>query len=314
MIVRWAGWLVVAGVVVLATATLPAPAPPSVPIFPLFAVPVGGIDLSNDGGGTTFRLDGLVPSRPVSTCLSVRYANALSPSAIYLYVIARRAALAPYVSLVIEVGAGGGHASCAGFTATEVVYQDTLARLIANHHDSGSGLPVLRVGDAEGQATFRITVVVHDDNAAQNLDADFDLVWSAPASDAVVAPVPGPAPLASAPAASPAAPSASATAASPAVPSASASRSAPGNAGSAEPSGAHGDRSVMRQFFDTVTGLIRKAAGPVAAATSIGAFSGLIVAAFILIQDRIDRRDPKLSLAPLRPPVDLLFSDRTADS
>jgi hypothetical protein len=58
----------------------------------------------------------------------------------------------------------------------------------------------------------------------------------------------------------------------------------------------------------TIAHAVRRAAGPVAARSAFPAVLALVMVLFLFFQDAIDRRDPKLALAPVRGD-DLVFTD-----
>jgi hypothetical protein len=69
--------------------------------------------------------------------------------------------------------------------------------------------------------------------------------------------------------------------------------------------------SALHRLGDALWRLAKAVAVPLLTAGSISLSMLGVVAAFLLLQNRIDRRDPKLALAPVRPPVQLGFASRS---
>jgi hypothetical protein len=121
-----------------------------------------------------------------------------------------------------------------------------------------------------GGVAFEVRVAVADTNAAQGRAVRFDLVWSAP-------------------------------------------ELAPGTDGRSSSARADGPARAGSLLGGLVRGVARlvKAVGlPLLKAGSIGILTAVLVLLFLLVQGAIDRRDPKLALAPVRPPARLRFTDR----
>jgi hypothetical protein len=145
-------------------------------------------------------------------------------------------------------------------------------RALAESGPAG-GVPVLRLPAAPLDVPFQVTVAVADTNAAQGASADFDLVWSAPQPASAV--------------------DATSTGSGPAA-----------RAGA--PAG------LLHRVARALGRFARLVGPPLLRAGSAGLVAVLLVLLFLLVQDRIDRRDPKLALAPVRPPDPLGFAPRDA--
>lgn len=331
----WA-WMFAGVVVVLATAALPSsPDRYGAPDLRAAVDPAAGLRLTDDAGGAAlFQVTNLAPGHPESSCVAVSYSDIQPSSTVLLYGSLTDPTLAPYLDTTIEVGTGGGYGSCGGFSPVAQVYGGTLAQFAADHHDGASGLPALQVAQPTGVATFRVTVEVQDNPAAQGKAGTWDLVWTAPVDDGDPAPVVTPPPTAPAtPAPTPSAAPATPTPSAPAseepsqAPSVEPSASQPtggqgGRGGGSDDEAGGGRKAGSRSIFATaadiakdvaakVSEAVAYAAVPVARATSISVGAAVLVGLFISVQHRIDGRDPKLALAPVRAPEDLPFIERS---
>jgi hypothetical protein len=70
--------------------------------------------------------------------------------------------------------------------------------------------------------------------------------------------------------------------------------------------------SLLHKAVAALLRFARAAALPLLKAGSVGLLTSLLGVMFLLVQNRIDRRDPKLALAPVRPPAQLTFIERSA--
>jgi hypothetical protein len=87
--------------------------------------------------------------------------------------------LAGFLDTDIEVGTGGDASSCAGFTPTSSLYTGTLAGFGAAHTGYLNGLQGFNGATDPTTRTYRVTVTLQDDEAAQQLTGDLDLIWEA---------------------------------------------------------------------------------------------------------------------------------------
>ena len=237
--------------------------------------PPPAIELTGTTGGTAlFTADGLVPGHPVANCLAVRFRDAVPGSTVRLYARVESGELAPYLAVTVRTGSGGAGDDCASFVGTATPFQGRLSGLAAAERRSPVGLPMLRLPDAEGSMTVQMTISVVDNNAAQGRAARFDLVLTAPLLETAGTGRTPP----------------------PAAPAAKSDQAA----------------TWLREALRTLR-RVAAAVGPaLLKAGSVGVGMGLLVAVFLLLQNRIDRRDPKLALAPIRPPRPLDFTERSA--
>jgi hypothetical protein len=316
----------------------------------------------DDGAMAMFTATNVGGGEVMSRCLQVTY-DSSGPAELRMYAALTAAGLAPYLHLVVETGTGGSYADCSGF-AGSVRYAGTLAAFAGAHTDFASGLTV-PVAPSPSPVTFRFTVQVGSQAAAQGRTAAADFWWEAQTVDAPVSPpepvtVPGTSPpAAGTPEPPPAEPrptdpvlndpttgqgddrpvdpavlSAGSTAAPSSAPTAPARvrsdvpipvrvRTSPGPstqqaagsdglslvAGPADKTSSR-DRS-QRQSRERVLPLWMDRAAKFAAIagerTGFPLLMLLLAFLFLVMQDRIDRREPKLALAPVHAEPDLPF-------
>ncbi len=267
-----------AGVALMAVLAVPAPARRQPAPEPATRWPSTAVELSADAGVTTlFALDGLVPGHPATNCVALRFQDVVPGSAVRLYAVVRSGGLAPYLTATVRTGAGAGTATGTG-TGTGTGCTGFVAAATPYRGPltglTGAGPP----GPAPGLPVLRLP-------AAQG-DVTFQITVAVADTDAAqgravtfdlvwTAPRPDPA---AAPVGRPSLP-----------------RRLVG---------------AMHRLGDALWRLAKAVAVPLLAAGSISLTLLGVVAAFLLLQNRIDRRDPKLALAPVRPPVQLGFASR----
>jgi hypothetical protein len=315
----------------------------------------------DDGAVAMFTATNVGGGDVMSRCLQVTYESS-GPADLKMYAALTAAGLAPYLHLVVESGSGGSFADCSGF-AGSVLYNGTLAAFAGAHTDFASGLTV-PVTPSANPVSFRFTVQVGNQAAAQGRTAAADFWWEAQTVDASTS--------------SPGSPGPSAGPTAPAEPTAPAPAVVPSPAVSATPDGG-GTPSDAAAFpaasTEPTTGFMESPASPAGAvsapaipvrvrippadATQQAAASGglslaapatgttgsghavrrhgsgralpvwlgraanfaaiagkrtgfpilmlLLAFSFLVMQDRIDRREPKLALAPVHAEPDLPF-------
>lgn len=291
------------------------PAPrESLPVATLATVALS----DDDGGAALFEAARLAPGRTVSNCLSVAYHGAGEAGSVR--VLARDVAgpLAAALTLRIDVGLGGRFGDCAGFSGT-TVYDGALSGLdnpTAAQPGAATGWSP-RPGE---RRTYRMTATVHDVDTLQGTSVAATLTWlmvpeppSVPPTAPATTP---PATPATTPATTPAEPSVqpsigpSGASAEPATPSPQAPGGAErgtGNDARSTQRGSTGSRiaAAVGAFGEVVADLgarmLRHGGFPLA--------SLVAMAVFLIIQDRFDRRDPKLALARVCREPSLSFDD-----
>lgn len=118
----------------------------------------------------------LFPGQAVSGCAEVTYTGSAPGLTLRLHGEGSPGGLAPFVTLTLEVGTGspGG---CADFVPTRAVYQGSLANLLQNHGSNGEGIAVISTVEKNSTVMVRGTATISDDNDAQGLETDFQLVF-----------------------------------------------------------------------------------------------------------------------------------------
>ncbi|MGH1489366.1 MAG: hypothetical protein ACRBK7_08245 [Acidimicrobiales bacterium] len=149
------------------------------------SVSAGTVTLvDDDTGAVLFNVSGMAPTDSVSHCIVVTYNGDLTPgSAVQLY---RSAAITgtgldQYLDLVVEVGTGGTYSDCTGFTPSVTLSTgSTLQSFATTHQAYASALGTGWLPTGAGQArTFRFTLTLQDNNAAQGLNTTFGFSWEA---------------------------------------------------------------------------------------------------------------------------------------
>jgi hypothetical protein len=315
----------------------------------------------DDGAMAMFTATNVGGGDVMSRCLQVTY-DSSGPANLRMYAALTAAGLAPYLHLVVETGFGGSYGDCSGFGGS-VLYSGSLAGFAGTHTDFASGLKV-PVAPSATPISFRFTVQVGSQAAAQGRTAAADFWWEAQTVDAVATPP------SAAPGATPSGPSAPTPPAQPTTPSpaltpsptgspidgagvpsdpAATSSGAPVTAvTSPSPSGrALPAKPIAVRVHTSPDGETQQARGSgglslvapahpansrdasrrhnraqvlplwLDRAATLAAVAGkrtgfpilmlLLAFLFLVMQDRIDRREPKLALAPVHAEPDLPF-------
>ncbi|MBM2619712.1 hypothetical protein JIG36_29810 [Actinoplanes sp. LDG1-06] len=270
------------------------------------------------GGSTPALFDArqLVPGHEVSGCLTITGKG--SEREVRLAATELSGSLVNGLKLRVEVGTG----ECAVFTG-QTVYDGTLTGLAADGPTGVATGWAPRTGESR---TYRLTVEVADDNSLQHTTGGATFTWlrapaptTSPTTSPTVSPAPSktpnrsttPTPSAS-PSVVPSTPVASPSASPSVVPSTptaspddftedsepttrpTAAPPGPGPTHPDKPSGA-GWSTILAQVTDTAFRLLMATAGhPWYLAISLSAMW-----LFLFIADRREKRDPKLSLAPV---------------
>ncbi len=118
----------------------------------------------------------LFPGQAVSGCAEVTYTGTAPGLTLRLHGEGSPGGLAPFVTLVLEIGTGtrGG---CTDFVPTRTVYSGSLENLLQNHGANDEGIAVISTVEQNSTVMVRGTATISDDNAAQGLETDFQLVF-----------------------------------------------------------------------------------------------------------------------------------------
>lgn len=303
----------------------------------------GDVSLTTDtAGAALFHAEGLAPGRTLSNCVTVTYAGPDTPIEVRLHGASDAGALDEHLTLRVEVGEGGGFGDCAGFAGSER-FVGTLATFVDRHGADSEALLVAAPSPPDATVTFRFSLLLDDHPSAQGGTSSSAYTWTAtptggtppvppadpPADEPPPAepPVDGP-PTDGAPDPSleavPTEPASGerttddpppAEAVAPASPDAGDDRAdrdgrptptAPGD-GAGLASGPAADGNVVAELGADTWERVVQVVTFVAKRSSYLLLLLLIVLAFLAVQDRIDRKDPKLALAPRAPDLDLRF-------
>lgn len=140
----------------------------------------GTVTISDDDANSVmFTLPAMVPTVPVTRCINVTYTGSVTAD-VRLYGSVGGTGLAPYLTTVIEIGtgaAGGATFSCTGFTGPTTLHNDTLAAFATANTNYATGLTGFTGATNPTTRSYRFTVTLTDDDAAQGLTANATLTW-----------------------------------------------------------------------------------------------------------------------------------------
>jgi hypothetical protein len=257
----------------------------------------------DDGGQPMFVVPELAPGETVRRCITLRYSGD-RPSRVALTADVS-GALADRLQLTVARGTGGSFGSCEDFSGTSV-YQGSLG-------DAAAGLERAESWRATGEeaVAYRFTIEAPAGLESYPEAARPTFAWTATpeATDAPsVTPEPETTP---APTAIAATPPRRATRSRRARGDAPAKRDTrPVAADKPKPDG--GRPGVAANDHRTgedpgFLGKLRRAVGEAAERAAFPLLLLLAMAIFVLLQNRLDKRDPKLALAPIHTTPDLPF-------
>jgi hypothetical protein len=307
----------------------PGGTPSTTPVAVLASV--GLVD--DDGHQGLFNVTGLVPGRATSRCVQVQYGGPAPAGTVFFSASDITGPLAASLKLKVEQGTGGNFASCHGFTGA-VVYDGALTGLV----DADPAEPHTTTGwspSAGDERTYRLTATMRDNVSVQGQASTATFRWflfggpsPTPAATATATPATTPTPTPTAtPTTAPAVVEVDptiavvATASAAVVPTSAAptavrsaavpaavqpSRVSPSaTVAAAPPVAAKKDTSPVAQVRQALADLGRNIT-EVAVRTSTHSalpVTGLaVLLAFLTVQNRIDRMDPKLAMAPAKDP------------
>jgi len=211
-----------------------------------------------------FRVTGLAPGEQRRACVDVQVSNAGRTPRVFFAGQDLRGSLAPALGLEVDAGPAGG-TDCARFVG-RLVFRGTVASLAAD--DSGRPVTGWHPG-RDATWRFRLTVTAAAD-APPASSASVGFAWRLTSAGGAATPLPPPKHTAE-----PVLPAGGAS-----VPHVVLARPGPGSP------------TPLGRLLKVLTALVRH---PVYPGTLL-----LLAGLFVLVQDRLDRRDPKLALAPVR--------------
>ncbi|MCH8990177.1 MAG: hypothetical protein IIA44_00265 [Acidobacteria bacterium] len=133
----------------------------------------------NDLGVAMFTVTGMKPLDVVENCIVVTYEGTLLPADVVLYGVSGGSGLDAYLDLVIDEGTGAAFGNCSSFSFTSNIFTGTLTSFAATHTNFGDGAGIWSPSANPESKTYRFTVTLQDDNAAQTLDATATFTWEA---------------------------------------------------------------------------------------------------------------------------------------
>jgi hypothetical protein len=146
----------------------------------------GTVVLSDDDGGTALFSSGtdgtLTGGQVLTRCIVVRYdGSTTTPVSVRLYGSAT-GALAPYLNLTIDQGAGGGGSgSCTGFAVSSAGFfngtLDSFTTATAGGYNNGVG--PWTPATTGSTVSYRFTITVQGSAAAQGKSASGTFTWEA---------------------------------------------------------------------------------------------------------------------------------------
>ena len=140
----------------------------------------GSVILTDDDAGSAmFIVSDMAPLATVTECIKVTYSGSLLPADVNLYGVSGGTGLDAYLDLTVEEGTGGIFGNCTGFSATSTIFTGTLTSFAAAHTNFGNGAGVWNPAANPESKTYKFTVTLQDNNAAQGLNATATFTWEA---------------------------------------------------------------------------------------------------------------------------------------
>jgi hypothetical protein len=280
--------------------------------------------VDDHGGAALFSLAALSPGRPEAACVGLTAGGSTDPTTeVALSAAVQSGGLAPYLQVWVERGGVPAGGSCADFSGAPI-WSGTLDRF------PGAGTAGVGTGWRPAlapRAVYRFTVALVDDPRAEDLRTSATFHWSfteaeppAPAAPTTATAPPGPTdepPPSADPSTSEAAPAATDV---PSTPAPETPATSPATSPAPPPVATGGNPRVVEapplrsgpaaavqaavQAAIEVAGQAVQQVGRTAVAVAHNgqfpvALIG-VVAAFLVLQGRLDQRDPKLALARVR--------------
>ena len=144
------------------------------------SIAAGTVDLvDDDSGSALITVSAMKPADSVVRCITVTYQGSLAAATIRLYGTSGGTGLGTYLDTTIEEGTGGAFGDCTGFSAASTVFSGTLAGFAAAHTGFSNGAAAFTTSSTPTARTFRFTLTLEDNNAAQGLTALPTFTWEA---------------------------------------------------------------------------------------------------------------------------------------
>lgn len=142
----------------------------------------GTVDLADDDNGSAmFSVAGLQPGDTGRRCIRISYSGSLR-ARVKVFVAPGAltgSGLSAYLDLTIEEGSGAGFGSCAGFTPTATVQNDTLAAFANASTSAATGVGTFTPTGTGQSQDYRFTYTLRNDDAAQGRTSQVAFTWVA---------------------------------------------------------------------------------------------------------------------------------------
>jgi hypothetical protein len=141
----------------------------------------GTVVLGNDSAGSVmFNMSGMKPGDTATKCINVGYTGSL-PADVHLYGSVG-GTLGAYLDTTVDIGsgaAGGATSDCTGFASPSTLYTGTLTGFGTAHANFGNGAAGNDNATNPTVKSYRITVTLQDNNAAQGQSSTATFTWEA---------------------------------------------------------------------------------------------------------------------------------------
>lgn len=133
----------------------------------------------DDSGSAMFTATNMKPGDSNTNCIVATYSGSLVPADVKLYGTSGGAGLDAYLDVTIDIGTGGAFGNCTGFTLSSTPFTGTLATFASTYTNFGNGIAGWSPAANPESRTYRITVSLQDNNAAQGLNGTATFTWEA---------------------------------------------------------------------------------------------------------------------------------------
>jgi hypothetical protein len=253
-----------------------------------------GFGLVLDQSQAVFRLTNLRPGPVGHRCIVVTATGGTASSTV-LSVTVGGTGLADYLDVVVDTSPTAAAADCDSFTSAAPLFTGTLADLGRQHGSTETALAITLAGGQ--RAVVRVAVSLRDDNGAMGKGATVALRFDAEQGSVVLSSAGTPTTLAA-----------------PRQPGVTSAEPAPttitaGPDDTVAAPRATGPTGAAKVLATVAAGAVKTAKVASKAGSPAALLFGVMFI-FLFVQDRIDRSDPKLALAPLQPEPELEFLPR----
>lgn len=140
----------------------------------------GTVTITDDDAGVAmFTPTAMKPGDSNTNCIVATYSGTLVPADVKLYGVSGGTGLDAYLDVTIDLGTGGAFGNCTGFVLGSTPFTGTLATFAATHTNFTNGIAGWSPAANPESQTYRITVSLQDNNAAQGLNGTATFTWEA---------------------------------------------------------------------------------------------------------------------------------------